>query len=106
MRNNQLTRHDFAKPRMKPWRVKNPGGNLGLGYDNTDFLYDSISVAQAAAMPNLTPMFQVPSSGAKTKAQTNMKIGGMLANGASTSWCCIRRWGCAFHSLWMWSCDG
>lgn len=79
MRN--LSRENFAQPKtLRPWRLKNPG-LPGAGYDNTDFLYDSFSVAQAAAFPQKTPMFQLPVSGAKTLAQTNMRTAGTLANG-------------------------
>ncbi len=77
----KLSRDNFAQPKsIRPWRLKNPG-LPGAGYDNTDFLYDSFSVAQAAAFPQKTPMFQVPVSGAKTLAQTNMRTAGTLANG-------------------------
>lgn len=77
----KLSRDNFAQPKsIRPWRLKNPG-LPGAGYDNTDFLYDSFSVAQAAAFPQLTPMFQTPVSGAKTLAQTNMRTAGTLANG-------------------------
>ncbi|PSH05140.1 MAG: hypothetical protein CXZ00_03005 [Acidobacteria bacterium] len=76
---NKLNRKNFARPEFKPWRIENP--NLpGTGYENTDFLYDSFSVAQAAAFPQLTPMFQVPNTANKTKAQTNMQTAGVLAN--------------------------
>jgi len=79
LRTKQLSRDDFARPRT-PFRVKNPSFPGG-GYDNTDFLYDSFSVAQAAAFPQMTPMFQAPISAAKTRAQTNMRTNGTLANG-------------------------
>jgi hypothetical protein len=74
-----LTRKNFARPAFQPWRVQNPSVP-GQGYENTDFLYDSFSVAQAAAFPQMTPMFQVGISGTKTKAQTNMRTNGVLAN--------------------------
>jgi hypothetical protein len=74
-----LSRTHFAQA-SGPARRKNPSVP-GVGFENTDHLYDSFSVAQAAAFPALTPMFQVPVSGAKTLAQTNMRAAGMLANG-------------------------
>jgi hypothetical protein len=76
----QLNRKNFARPASEPWRATNPSVP-GAGYENSDFRYDSFSVAQAAAFPQSTPMFQLPISGAKTKAQTNMKAQGTLANG-------------------------
>ena len=75
-----LNRKNFARPASQPWRASNPS-IPGAGYENSDFLYDSFSVAQAAAFPQLTPMFQTPISGAKTRAQTNMRSAGTLSNG-------------------------
>jgi hypothetical protein len=75
-----LSRNNFARPKSAPFRVANPG-LPGVGYDNTDFLYDSFSVAQAAAFPPTTPMFQQSVSASKTRAQTNMRTPGMLVNG-------------------------
>ena len=80
MKSTMLDRKNFARPASQPWRAANPSIQ-GAGYENTDFLYDAFSVAQAAAFPPLTPMFQVPISANKTKAQTNMLSAGQLANG-------------------------
>lgn len=91
----QLTRDSFA-PVQRPMRLKNPTVPVGANaYSNTDSLYDSFSVAQAAAFPLLTPMFQVPISGTKTKAQTNMRTAGTLANGETFK---LRRVRCMFSS--------
>lgn len=76
----ELTRDNFARPAERPMRRLNPAVG-GVGYRNTDFLYDSFSVAQAAAFPAKTPMFQTAVSASKTLAQTNMRTSGLLANG-------------------------
>lgn len=82
---SHLSRNNFARPQVKPIRMKNGSTAVALsvddiGYSNTSFLYDSFSVAQAAPFPGTTPMFTVPVSGVKTKSQTNMEAQGMLAN--------------------------
>jgi hypothetical protein len=82
---SHLSRRNFARPEVKPIRMRNGGAPVTLsiddiGYNNTSFLYDSFSVAQNAAFPALTPMFTVAQSGSKTPCQTNMDASGMLAN--------------------------
>jgi hypothetical protein len=53
-------------------------GELYLG---KDFLFDTISIAPAAAMPNKSQFFLVPiGTNGKTQAQTNMQNSGQLAN--------------------------
>jgi hypothetical protein len=84
MKSNKLSLKNFARPEFVG-RAKNPSIQAtsavdSMAYLNTDFFYDSFSIAPAAAMPQMTPMFQVPTSGAKTKAQTNMKGQGVLVN--------------------------
>jgi hypothetical protein len=81
----KLSIKNFARPAFEPLRKKNPAANgvtaIGnVGYVNTDSLYDSFSVAQAASFPTMTPMFQIPISGSKTRAQTNMQGQGVLVN--------------------------
>jgi hypothetical protein len=53
-------------------------GELYLG---KDFLFDTISIAAGAAMPNKSQFFLVPiGTNGKTQAQTNMQNSGQLAN--------------------------
>lgn len=81
MKGTILTRRNFAKPSASfvP-RFKNPFV-AGVGYTSESVLYDTFSVAAAAAMPGTTVMFQTPIGGAKTLAMTNIRAAGMLENG-------------------------
>lgn len=68
----------------KPFaRLKNGGwARPKEAYYDRDAMYDSFSVAPGVAFPQSTPMFQVPvGTNGKTKAQTNMQMAGMMANG-------------------------
>jgi hypothetical protein len=83
VKTKKLSITNFARPDfITPLRQRNAGVTpaAGIGYVNTDSLYDSFSVAQAAAFPTMTPMFQIPISGSKTRAQTNMQGQGVLVN--------------------------
>lgn len=75
-----MNRRNFGVPSATP-RVANPNV-AGLGYQNSSVIFDSFSVAAAAAFPGVTTMFQVQvGSAGKTLAQTNLRASGMLENG-------------------------
>lgn len=84
-----LSRNAFAKAdRLPPTLLLRNGGPASWpgrpkdAYYDRDGLFDTFSVAPGAAFPQITQMFQVPvGTNGKTKAQTNMQMAGMMANG-------------------------